>query len=61
MIGAFVLHLPTMTDYNENKIDLEDRERSTPDGCDPQLATSAEADIPAGSETDPPILPKITK
>ncbi len=57
VIGEFVLPLPTMTDHNVNKIDLEDREESTPDGRDPQPAASTEGSAPAESETlrsDPP-------
>ncbi len=50
-MGSF-LPLPMMTDHNANKIDLEDRGDSTPDGCDllPE-ATSTEGNVPAGSGT----------
>ncbi len=53
----FVLLLPTMTDYNDNKIDLDGQEESTPDGYNPLPATPTEGDAPAGNETlpaDPP-------
>ena len=46
-----------MTDHNENKIDLEDREESTPDGSNPLPAALTEGGAPARSETlpaDPP-------
>ncbi len=46
-----------MADHNANKIGLEDREESTPDGCSPQPATPTEGGAPTGSETlpaDPP-------
>ncbi len=40
-----------MTDHNANKIDLEDQEKSIPDGRDPQLATSTEGGTPIENET----------
>ncbi len=46
-----------MTDHNDNKIDLDGQEESTPDGYNPRLAAPTEGDAPAGNETlpaDPP-------
>ncbi len=47
-----------MTDHNANKIDLEDPEKSTPDGRDPlPEATSTEGSVPERSGTLCPDLP----
>ncbi len=40
-----------MTDHNPNKINLESREKFTPDESDPRLDVSAEGDVLTGNET----------
>ena len=42
-----------MTDHNDNKIDLDDQEESTPGGHNPRPAVPTEGDAPAGNETLP--------
>ncbi len=42
-----------MTDYNDNKINLDDQEESTPNGSNSQPAVPTEGDAPAGNKTLP--------
>ncbi len=46
-----------MTDHNDNKIDLDDQEESTPDGHNPRSAIPTEGKAPAGNETLPADYP----
>ncbi len=50
-----------MTDHNDNKIDLNDQEESTPDGNNPRPAVPTEGDGPAGNETLPADCPETNQ
>ncbi len=57
----FILLLPTMTDHNDNEIDLAGQKESAPDGHNLRPAVPSEGDVPAGNEVVPADHPETNQ